>query len=130
MCCLQEVRWRGQDARMLGMKGRRCKMWCSGKGDGVDGVGVIGKEVLCGQVALVRMVSDRMMIFVVFEWDVLRLICVVDFVQSGRNLEEKQSFHDELKGEWDMHSVGDLVICFGDHIGHVGWHIDGFDGFL
>ena len=33
VCCLQEVRWRGQGARMLGMKGRRHKMWWSGKGD-------------------------------------------------------------------------------------------------
>ena len=26
VCCLQEVRWRGQSARMLGMKGRRYKL--------------------------------------------------------------------------------------------------------
>ena len=26
VCCLQEVRWRGYGARMLGMKGRRCKL--------------------------------------------------------------------------------------------------------
>ena len=28
--------------------------------------------------------------------------------------EEKQSFYDELKGEWDMHSAGHLVMCLGD----------------
>ena len=26
MCCLQEVRWSGQDARMLGMKGSRYRL--------------------------------------------------------------------------------------------------------
>ena len=26
VCCLQEVRWRGQGARILGMKGRRYKL--------------------------------------------------------------------------------------------------------
>ena len=31
MCCLQEVRWRGQGARMQGMKERRCKLQWSGK---------------------------------------------------------------------------------------------------
>ena len=41
VCCLQEVRWIGQGARMLRMKGRRYKMWWSGKWDG--GVGVIMK---------------------------------------------------------------------------------------
>ena len=25
--CLQEVRWRGQGARMMGMKGRMYKLW-------------------------------------------------------------------------------------------------------
>ena len=30
-CCLQEVRLRGHGARMLGMKGRRYKLWCSGR---------------------------------------------------------------------------------------------------
>ena len=30
--CLQ-VRWRGQGARMQGMKGMRYKLWWSGKGD-------------------------------------------------------------------------------------------------
>ena len=48
--------------------------------------------------------------------------------QSGRRLEEKQSFYYELKGEWDVHSAGDLVMYLGDFNGHVGMHIDGFDG--
>ena len=30
MCCLQEERWRGQGARMLGVNGRRYKLWWSG----------------------------------------------------------------------------------------------------
>ena len=48
MCCLQEVRWRGQGARMLGMEGRRYKLLWSGKGDGVGGVRVMVMEELCG----------------------------------------------------------------------------------
>ena len=48
--------------------------------------------------------------------------------QSGRSLEEKQSFYDELKGEWDMHSAGDLVMCLVDFNGHIVRHIDGFNG--
>ena len=42
-------------------------------------------------------------------------------------MEEKQSFYDDLKCEWDMHSTDDLVMCLGDLNGHVGRHIDGFD---
>ena len=37
--------WKGQGARMLGMKRRRYMLRCSG--DGVGGVGVMAKEELC-----------------------------------------------------------------------------------
>ena len=43
-------------------------------------------------------------------------------------MEEKQSFYDELKVEWDKHSAGDLVMCLGDINGHIDRHIDGFYG--
>ena len=76
MYCLQEVRWRGQDANFLRVKGRRYKLWWSGKGDGVGGVSGMVKEQLCKKVVEARRVSDRVMtVIVVFEQDVLRLIC-------------------------------------------------------
>ena len=87
MCCIQ-VRWRGQDARVLGMKGRRYRLWWSGKGDGVGGVGAMVKEELCEQVVELRRVSDRVMTVAVvdFEEDVVKLSC--GYVpQSGRSLE-------------------------------------------
>ena len=58
VCCLQEVRWRGQGARMLGMEDRRHKLWWYGKGDDVCGVGFMAKEELCEKVVDVRRVSD------------------------------------------------------------------------
>ena len=62
----------------------------------------------------VRRVSDRVMtVVVVFKEDVLRLICG-HAPQSGRSLEEKQSFYDELKCKWDMYFADDLVMCLGD----------------
>ena len=42
------------------------------------------------------MVSDRVMSLIVFVEDVLRLICGYAS-QSGRSLEEKESFYDEVK---------------------------------
>ena len=47
--------------------------------------------------------------------------------QSGRCLEGKVSFNDELNIECDMHSVDDLAVHLGDCNGHVGRHIDGYD---
>ena len=96
------------------------------KGNGVGGVGVmVNKE----KVVEVRTVSNSVMIVVVFEEHVLRLICG-HALQNGRSLQEKQTFYDELKGEWDMHSASELVMCLGDFSEHVGRHIDGFDGFI
>ena len=57
-CCLHEVTCRGQGARMQEMKGRRHKLWWSGKGDEISGVGVIVKEEQREKVFEVRMVSD------------------------------------------------------------------------
>ena len=58
-CRWQEERLRGQGDRMLGMKGRRYKLWLSGKGDG--NVGDMVMEELCEKVVDVRGVSDRVM---------------------------------------------------------------------
>ena len=87
-------------------------LWWFEKGDRAGGAGVMVKEELCEKVGEVRMASDRVMAVVVFEVDVLRLICGYA-PQGGRGLEEK-SFYDELKGECNMHSAGDLVMCLGD----------------
>ena len=43
---------------MLGLKGRRYKLWCSEKGNGVGGVGATVKVELCKKVVEVRRVGD------------------------------------------------------------------------
>ena len=39
ICCLQKGRWRGQEARFVGIRSRRCKLW-AGNNDGIGGVGI------------------------------------------------------------------------------------------
>ena len=56
----------------------------------------------------------------------LRLVC--GYTLQSKCLEEKQYFHDQLKGEWNMHSAGDLAMYLGDCNRCIGRHIDGFDG--
>ena len=46
MCCLGEVRWRGQGARFVGCRGRRYKLWWPGKDDGIGRVGILVKKTL------------------------------------------------------------------------------------
>ena len=107
------------------MKERRYKLWWSGKGDGVGGVGAIAKEELRVKVVEVKRVSDRVMtLVVVFEENVLRLICG-NAPQSGRCFDEKV-FYDDLKCDWDMHSAESLAMCLDDFNGHIGrgaWRI-------
>ena len=103
-----QERWRGQGARneveiyaVVVLK----IIWhwqCESKGEG--GAVLKGGRSNNGKIVITAVV--------VFEWDVLRLISGYA-PQSGRGLEEKQSLRDELKGEWDMHSAGDLVMCMG-----------------
>ena len=57
------------------MVGKRCMLWWSGK-ESVCGVGVMVKEELRMEVVEVRRVSDGVMaVVLVFEEDVLWLIC-------------------------------------------------------
>ena len=70
------IRWRGQGARFLGVKGRRYKWWC-GNSDGTGGVAVLVKEELCEKVVEVRRRSQRVMtVVMVLEEEVLRIMCV------------------------------------------------------
>ena len=64
VCCLQEVRWRAQGARFMGVKGRRYKLWWTWNTDGMRGVGVLVKEELYEKVVEVRVKSGRVMIVV------------------------------------------------------------------
>ena len=101
---------------MLWLKGRRYKLWWSGKGDGIGGVGVMVKEELCEEVVQVRRV--RVMTLVVVFAEVDLWVCSTKW----------KKFDDKLKCDWNMHSADDLAMCLGDIKGHAGRHIDGFDG--
>ena len=72
------------------------------------------------KVVEVRRVSDRVMTVVVFEENVQRLIC--GYAPQSGSLEDKHSFYDGLKCEWDMHNAGDLVMYLGSFNGHIGRH--------
>ena len=54
VCCLQEVRWRGQGAPFMGVKDRRYKLQWSRNSDSTGGVGVLVKEELCEMAVEVR----------------------------------------------------------------------------
>ena len=50
MCCVQEVMWGAEGARMMGVWGRKYKLWWKGNNDRIGGVGVLVREELCEKV--------------------------------------------------------------------------------
>ena len=95
MCCLQEVRWRGQGARLVGCRSRRNKLWWSRNNDGIRGVGILVNEELCEKFVEVQRKSDRVMAIVLaFEKEVKKVICVYD-PQVGRSECEKDQFYND-----------------------------------
>ena len=46
LCCLQEVRLRGFWAGVIGLQGRKYKLWWSGSQEWHCGIGVLVKEEL------------------------------------------------------------------------------------
>ena len=99
--------------------------YCS---DGTGGVGVLVKEELCEKVVEVGRKSDRvMMVVMALEEEVVRIICVYGR-QSGRTGAEKEHFYDDLRSEWDLHNMGELVLDMGDFNGHVGKQVEGYEG--
>ena len=97
-CCQQEVRWRGQEARFVGIRRRRNKLWWSRNNDGL-GVGILVKEQLYEKVVEVLRKSDRVMAMVrVFEEKVITVIWVYA-PQGGRSENEKDQFYNDMASE-------------------------------
>ena len=119
VCCLQEVRWRGERARFIGVKGRRYKLcWC-GNDDKTGGVGTLVKEELCENVVEVRRRCDRVMaIGLVFAEEVVRVIYAYA-PQSGKPDLAKERFYEEMAREWSMANANEIVLGLGDFNGHV-----------
>ena len=58
ICCVQEVRWKGHGARMIG---NGFKFLWRGSSKAVNGVGVIVANWLIGKIVEVERYSDRVM---------------------------------------------------------------------
>ena len=68
-----------------------------------------------------------MTVVMALEEEVVSIICVYG-LQSGRTGAEKERFYDDLRSDWDLHNMGELVLGMGDFNGHVGKRIEGHEG--
>ena len=130
VCCIQEVRWKGQRARFVSTSGRGYKLWWSGNDTGFGWVGILVKEQISGNVVEVRGKSDRVMAIVLtLGREVMRVICAYG-PQNGRTDAEKVHFYAEMGSEWDLGSSSEIIVSLGDFNGHVGKCAEGFEGVL
>ena len=96
VCCMQEVRWKGQGARFVGISSRRYKLWWSENDAGFGRVGILVKEEISGNVVEVRRKSDSVMAIVLtLGREVIRIICAYGPL-SGKPDTEKVHFYDGM----------------------------------
>ena len=127
VCCIQEVRWKGQGARFVGTSGWY-KLWWSENNAGFRGVGILVKEKISGNVVEIIRKSDRVMVIVLtLGREVMRTICAYG-PQSGRSDTEKVYFYDEMGSEWDLEVLEKSLFLNGDFNGHVVKCAEGFEG--
>ena len=123
ICCVQEVRWKGQGARMIdnGLK----FLW-SGSSKAGNGVGVIVANWLIGKIVEVERYSDRVMKVNIVIWDVLWEVVSCYCPQARRSVNEKEEFYELI----DKVVTSDNVLVGGDFNGHVGSDIVVLERFM
>jgi len=114
--CVQETRWKGSKARMMG---NGYKMYYNGK-DSRNGVGIVLSEALVESVIEVVRVSDRLMrIRLVINGVVINIVCAYA-PQVGSDQEEKMSFWESMDNIMQEITQEERVFIGGDLNGHVG----------
>jgi hypothetical protein len=124
ICCLQETRWKGGSARMLG--GYKF-YWVGGK-DGLHGVGLMVAREWVDRVIEVKRVSERMMVLRMSVGKVVLNVVSVYAPQAGRPGEEREEFYGGLGRILSGVADEEMLVVCGDLNGHVGEKVDGFEG--
>ena len=122
--CLQETRWKGGSARMIG----GYKFFWVGCKEGISGVGVMVAKAWVDNVVEVRRVSDRMIVVRLSVGKVVLNVVSVYAPQVGRLMEEKEEFYVRLGKVIEEIEEEELVVVGGDFNGHVGRKAEGFVG--
>ena len=123
-CCLQETRWKGGNARMLG----DYKFFWKGCKEGLAGVGMLVEKRWVDNVMEVKRVSERILtIRVRVGMKILNLVSVYA-PQVGRARAEKEEFYERLFEVVSAINDKESLLLCGDLNGHVGQRMEGFGG--
>ena len=116
VCCIQEVRWKGEGSRAL----QGYKLIWKGNSEGTAGVGVLVASELADRIIKVERISDRVIAvdLVIGEQIVKVVSCYAP--QTGRSQIEKEEFWRQVEGVIMNTDINQEVIVGGDMNGHVG----------
>ena len=122
VCCIQEVRWKGEGSRAL----QGYKLIWKGNSEGTAGVGVLVASELADRIIRVERISDRVIAvdLVISEQIVKVVSCYTP--QIGRSQIEKEGFWRQVEGVIMNTDINQEVIVGGDMNSHVGQVANGF----
>ena len=123
VCCIQEVRWKGEGSRAL----QGYKLIWKGNSGGTAGVGVlVASESTDRIIRVERIISDRVTAvdLVIGEQIVKVVSCYAP--QTRRSQIEKEGFWRQIEGVIMNTDVNQEVILGGDMNGYVGQLVNGF----
>ena len=107
VCCIQEVRWKGDGSRAL----QGCKLIWKGNSEETAGVGVLVASELVDRIIRVERISDRVIAvdLVIGEQIVKVVSCYAS--QTGRSQIEKEEFWRQVKGVIMNHHHHPFASC-------------------
>ena len=122
ICCIQEVRWKGEGSRAL----QGYKLIWKGNSEGTAGVGVLVVSELMGRIFRVEGVSDRVIaVDLVIGEQIFKVVsCYVS--QARRSQIEKEEFWRQVEGVIMNTGINQEVIVGGDMNDHVDQVANGF----
>ena len=120
ICCVQETRWKGAGARMIGDKGQAYKFMWQGEKEGFGGVGILVAEEQAMNIIEVKRLSARVIVLrMMVEKATLRVVSVYA-PQVGRPDSEKEEFWSTVEIATSGLGKEEHLVVAGDFNGHVG----------
>ena len=106
MCSVQETKWTGSGARVMGKGMSGYKFFWQGCKDGNAGVGLLISDRWIDRIVDVKRVNERIMCLKVLISDKLVTCICVYAPQTGRSAEKKDSFRDQMISDRKHTSIG------------------------
>lgn len=127
VCCVQEVRFKGEGTRVYGSGEEKYKFFWSGDRVGQSGVGILVQEELVEQVMAVERINARLMMVKLIVNG--KSLCIISAYapQVGCRAEEKEDFWSQLHDVVQAIPAREDLFIGGDLNGHIGSDRHGFE---